>query len=152
MKRRRLTERDRENLAKSLSVPCVPDCKALKIWNIARKGLDASTASDKDLKTTSAKRLADPLECFQQVRLVGTEVGEEENILIPKIPELLNLMTQKSEAWRCALEMACDLRDGTLTPIYYHDEVVCGNILAVIKKKEVDSGIPRVSGNALSSA
>eukprot|EP00438_Fugacium_kawagutii_P024892 Skav230367 [mRNA] locus=scaffold4112:352:7335:+ [translate_table: standard] len=53
------------------------------------------------------------------------------------IPELLQVLCARCPDWCRALRTAHAVQGGLLTPVYYHDEITCGNILAVIKRKKL---------------
>ena len=133
-RKRSLSLEDERQLGKALAVPGVAEQAALQIWNIAREGCGPQ-AKESAFKRVQKERLTEPLNCFEEVKLPGFH--GEEVLWVPRLATLLQWIVQVCEAWASALKMVHRLRDGLLTPIYYHDEITCGNILAVIKKKKI---------------
>ena len=133
-RKRKLTEHEVANLHKCLAVPCASEHVVLKVWNIANElRHDATDASSSTLKVAARQRLRDAQACYEEWRVPDTQ----ETIWMPRAPDLFQFMVDESPAWRAALSNALDVNDGWLRPVIYHDDITCGNILAVIKKKKV---------------
>ena len=133
-RKRKLSENEVANLHECLAVPCASENAVLKIWNIANQlRSDRPDACKSTLKAAARERLRDARACYEAWRVPGSD----ETIWMPRAPEMLQFMVDESPAWRAAVSDALDVNDGVLRPIIYHDDITCGNILAVIKKKKV---------------
>eukprot|EP00435_Cladocopium_sp_Y103_P024945 s3343_g6.t1 len=133
-RKRKLTNKEVANLHECLAVPCASEKVVLQIWNIANQlRADATNASTSTLKVAARQRLRDARACYEEWRVPGTE----ETIWMPRAPDLFQFLLDESPAWREALVDALNVNGGILRPVIYHDDITCGNILAVIKKKKV---------------
>ena len=112
------------------------DAKAVKIWNKARKGLGKGEVSKKAVDRIQKERLQPAESCFV-IHEMETDTKEWSAILLPRIHMLLQLMVDTCPAWAQALCQVAKDFNGLLHPVLYHDEVVAGNVLAVIKVKKV---------------
>eukprot|EP00435_Cladocopium_sp_Y103_P011500 s6049_g3.t1 len=133
-RKRKLSEQEVANLHECLAVPCASENAVLKIWHIANQlRADATDASTSTLKIAARERLRDARGCYEEWRV--PDIGE--SIWMPRAPDIFQFMVDESPAWRMALSDALNVNAGCLRPVIYHDDITCGNILAVIKKKKV---------------
>lgn len=135
-RKRSLTEAEEDNFRRCLDVPGVPDRAAQIIWSIAREGLGVDTSTHA-CRRVRDERLAELSSCWEDCLLVGLDGGRTEKIRVPRIPDVLQWLCAKCPDWSRALRTAHAVQNGVLTPVYYHDEITCGNILAVIKRKKI---------------
>ena len=65
--------------------------------------------------------------------------GGETTVLLPDINKLLHWALNNIPEWQCVLRGHASGDDPvvSLQPIIYYDEVTCGNILAVHKRKKI---------------
>ena len=82
------------------------------------------------------ERLHPAESCFV-IHEMETDTKEWNTILLPKIHVLLQLVVDTCPAWAQALCQVAKDFHGLLHPVLYHDEVVAGNVLAVMKVKKV---------------
>eukprot|EP00438_Fugacium_kawagutii_P023364 Skav208167 [mRNA] locus=scaffold1044:128448:130484:- [translate_table: standard] len=135
-RKRSLTGAEEENLRLCLDVPGVSEQAVETIWTIAREGCGRTT-SVHGCKRVKQERLDEVSGCWKDHMLKNTQGNLTEKLRVPRIPEILQVLCARSPDWARALRMAHAVRGGVLTPVYYHDEITCGNILAVLKRKKL---------------
>ena len=59
------------------------------------------------------------------------------DIMVIELCAALQSLVDKCPAWATALREAHAVNGGVLTVVIYHDEIMCGNVLAVIKRKKI---------------
>ena len=135
-RKRVLSEAEKRNLRRCLSVPGVSEEQTRQIWNIASElRQDAREASKRQLYNVVDDRLKLARACFLN-RKVETEDGTDADLILLDLKESLKMMVQRCPAWGNALQEAYSAAGGWLTLVTYHDEIVCGNVLAVLKRKK----------------
>ena len=135
-RKRQIDSESQSNLEECLLESGVTDAKAVKIWNKARKGLGKEEVSKEAVKRIQKERLQPAESCFV-IHKMETDTKEWSSILLPRIHMLLQLMVDTCPAWAQALCQVAKDFNGLLHPVLYHDEVVAGNVLAVVKVKKV---------------
>lgn len=135
-RKRQIDNESQSNLEECLLESGVTDAKAVKIWNKARKGLGKEEVSKEAVKRVQKERLQPAESCFV-IHKMETDTKEWSSILLPRIHMLLQLMVDTCPAWAQALCQVAKDFHGLLHPVLYHDEVVAGNVLAVVKVKKV---------------
>lgn len=65
-----------------------------------------------------------------------TDDGGEADLILLDLQESLKMIVQHCPAWGDALLEAHAAAGGWLTLVTYHDEIVCGNVLAFLKRKK----------------
>ena len=74
--------------------------------------------------------------CFDPHELPSAERdGHPQTVYIANLERMLNFLIDKSNAWAAELH-AATLRGDRLQALLYNDEIICGNILAPVKKKK----------------
>eukprot|EP00435_Cladocopium_sp_Y103_P065439 s849_g27.t1 len=132
-RKRKLSQEEGDNLKECLAVGNVAESRVLKIWNIAGRLRDgACEVKQRQMQTLSAERLSGAKACYRMWE--GPETNEV--VWLPCLGELLQHVLDVP-AWQNALSQAHAANDGLLHPILYHDDITCGNILAVLKVKQV---------------
>eukprot|EP00435_Cladocopium_sp_Y103_P044340 s1677_g12.t1 len=135
-KKRRLTEDERNNLRRCLSVSGASEEHTRKIWNIAGELREsAQEASKRQLYNVVEERLHFARACFLDKK-VQTEAGPDADLIVLNVARALQTIVQRCPAWGDALLEAHAAAGGWLTLVTYHDEIVCGNVLAVVKRKK----------------
>ena len=133
-RKRKLTEKEEKNLQECLAVPYASEQAILRVWNISRKlQQESNETSTFVLKTVASKRLRGAKACFEKWRVPKTE----QDVWMPSVVAILQYVLEDTPAWASALKGAYAASGGVLHPILYHDDVVCGNILAVFKNKKI---------------
>ena len=136
-RKHKLTDEERENLRECQRIKGVSGEAARKIWNIAGQlRPNANVASQTGAKREALDRLRPYLDVYSWHELPCTD-GATCRVLIADIVRLLRFAVADSAAYARALEVGIAGAGLTLHPIIYHDEVVCGNILAPLKRKKV---------------
>ena len=130
-RKRKLEQASEENLALCLqAAPHVADASVTTIWSMAR-GESVGSAH------VQQRRLEDAKKCFQSHSLKATQ-GPDVKVWVADLPQLLRHTVTRCPSWAEALEAALNATsDETLTAVLYHDELVCGNILAPRQSKKI---------------
>ena len=136
-KKRRISVEEQQNLEKCLRVPGISEEHVRKVWNIAgelRK--DSTEASKRQLYNVVCQRYSSTASCFQEKPIDRTD-GSTTGLMLIDLPAALQTLVDKCPAWACALKEAHAVNGGVLTLVLYHDDITCGNILAVLKRKKI---------------
>ena len=132
-RKRKLSKDEEDNLKECLAVPNVADSRVLKIWNIASQLRDnACEVKQRQMQDVSAERLRAAKACYRAWEVPGTS----EVVWLPCLRAIMKHMLDVP-AWHQALLQAHAANNGMLYPILYHDDITCGNILAVQKVKKL---------------
>ena len=132
-RKRRLTAEEEKNLHTCLAVPNASENVVLQVWNIAsRLRVDEKEPHISTLKSVAAKRLLAAKTCYEEWQVPDTNT----QVWMPRVDKILQFMLEDKE-WLGAFTQAVQADHGLLHPILYHDDVTCGNILAVLKKKKI---------------
>ena len=137
-RKRRLSHEEEENFGRCLSLPGCSDNTARAIWNIAGElREDGAAASRSSAFTTRTDLTADALACYERHELAG-ESGKPVPILIGVLAKLLRYAARGSPPWATVLDRVFKRDKGRrLSCVLYHDELICGNVLAVRKVKKI---------------
>ena len=136
-RKRTINETDEKTLREALAIPCVSEDKVQQIWNLARRDIAPERqVGKKCLENVSKRRILSVSDCFSAVQLAGLDV-KPEPVLVWRCVATLQWLCDSSVVWRDAVRFAHEQYGGLLTPIYYHDEITCGNILTVLKRKKI---------------
>lgn len=138
-RKRKIPEEDAANLAKALDVPGVAESAAYAIWNIAREGCGREKPRSREvLKRVSSKRLEQPLDVYDPIKFLLPDGGES-TVFLADIHKLLHWVLNNVPEWQSVLRGLASGDDpvANLRAILYYDEVVCGNILTVHKRKKI---------------
>ena len=134
-RKRTINETDEKTLREALAIPCVSEDKVQQIWNLARRDIAPERqVGKKCLENVSKRRILSVSDCFSAVQLAGLDV-KPEPVLVWRCVATLQWLCDSSVVWRDAVRFAHEQYGGLLTPSYYHDEITCGNILTVLKRK-----------------
>ena len=132
-RKRKLSKEEADNLKECLAVPNVAECRVLKIWNIANHLREnPCEVKQRQMQTLSCERLSDAKACYRAWEVPGTS----QVVWLPCLQAILRHMLDVP-AWQQALLQAYAANNGLLHPILYHDDITCGNILAVHKVKKM---------------
>ena len=138
-RKRKLTQEEVQNLNACQRVKGVSGETARKIWNIANELRENPAQAS---RAAAGRQVIDRLRHFLSVcewHVLPASENQQEKVLLADIVKLLQIMAQSCPAWAEALERTTHGMDRAtvLHPIIYHDEIVCGNILAPLKRKKV---------------
>ena len=137
IEKRSLSIDEQRNLQKCLRVPGISEEHVRQVWNIAgeiREG--AVDASKRQLYNVVRQRFGSSASCFHE-KPVDANDGTRTGLIVIDLPAALQTLVDKCPAWASALKEAHALHGGVLTAVIYHDEITCGNVLSVIKRKKV---------------
>ena len=125
-KRKELAEREREQIQEALALDQASVNLVRKVWNLARgRKPEAHRNAFYDCANEVFRQSKD---CYTALRV------EEGCIVLANLDKVLARVAETSSAWRAALAEAAAHRE--LSLILYHDEAMCGNVLAHRKDKK----------------
>ena len=132
-----MSEKERDNLQKCLKIPGISEEHVRQVWNIAgelREG--ACEASKRQLYNVVRQRFNCSASCFMEKEAVLLD-DTKTSLMVLDLPRAIQALVDKSPAWARAMREAHAFGHGELTALMYHDEVTCGNVLAVLERKKL---------------
>ena len=138
-KKRPLSTAEKANFEKCLALPRASRDVVRKIWNIASElRPDSGVCGVADGQRADEKRLAEALDCYVAQELEAWDGGRRVPVYLSDIQKALTYMARRNNQWENALANLLEKRT-TLTPIWYLDDVHCGNILAAGGLKKISA-------------
>eukprot|EP00438_Fugacium_kawagutii_P013011 Skav219671 [mRNA] locus=scaffold3149:23309:26664:+ [translate_table: standard] len=133
-RKRKLSVEEETNFQECLNIPGVSDEVVRRIWNHAsRLRTAAETISTGQRKKLVQEHLRDVARVYVPWHVPDTD----QTIYMPCLDTLLQCVAQLSPTWTQLLNRVHSSTGGVLRPVLYHDDITCGNILAVIKVKKI---------------
>ena len=129
-KKRPLSIAEKKNFERCLEVPAASRDVVRKVWNIASElRSEAGVCGKTDSARVDTRRLAQAAECYAAHELPSWEGDSMVQVYLLDIQKAMTFMVRRSKDWENAMAILLEEKP-TITPIWYLDDVHCGNILA----------------------